>query len=138
MLLPINEGRKFLSIEFHAVQETRSKSGVREIQQAFLAGRAALVERSRIQTGKVQKSGPTAKTANMAMKFWPWSRPEVRSANYTDQIIAQIISHASGASDGSALAAIETAARMVGKRFSECNVSHRIEPCAQVCLAVRT
>ena len=37
-----NEGRKFLSIEFHAVQETRSKSGVREIQQAFLPG-AALV-----------------------------------------------------------------------------------------------
>ena len=37
-----NEGRRFLSIEFHAVQETRSKSGVREIQQAFLPG-AALV-----------------------------------------------------------------------------------------------
>ena len=37
-----NEGRKFLSIEFHALQETRSKSGVREIQQAFLPG-AALV-----------------------------------------------------------------------------------------------
>ena len=37
-----NEGRRFLSIEFHALQETRSKSGVREIQQAFLPG-AALV-----------------------------------------------------------------------------------------------
>ena len=34
------------------------------------------------------------------MKFWPWRKPEVRSANYTDQIIAQIISHASGASEG--------------------------------------
>ena len=33
-----NEGRKFLSIEFHALQETRSTSGVREIQQAFLPG----------------------------------------------------------------------------------------------------
>ena len=32
-----NEGRKFLSIEFHSrSKETRSKSGVREIQQAFL------------------------------------------------------------------------------------------------------
>ena len=37
-----NEGRRFLSIEFHAVQETRSAAGVREIQQAFLPG-AALV-----------------------------------------------------------------------------------------------
>ena len=37
-----NEGRKFLSIEFHAVKETRSAAGVREIQQAFLPG-AALV-----------------------------------------------------------------------------------------------
>ena len=37
-----NEGRRFLSIEFHALQETRSKSGVREIQQAFLPA-AALV-----------------------------------------------------------------------------------------------
>ena len=33
-----NEGRKFLSIEFHALQETRSAAGVREIQQAFLPG----------------------------------------------------------------------------------------------------
>ena len=36
-------GRKFLSIEFHALKETRSKSNVREIQLAFLPG-AALVE----------------------------------------------------------------------------------------------
>ena len=39
-----NEGRKFLSIEFHAVQETRSKSGVREIQRAFLPGAALVSE----------------------------------------------------------------------------------------------
>ena len=38
-----NEGRRFLSIEFHALQETRSAAGVREIQQAFMPG-AALVE----------------------------------------------------------------------------------------------
>ena len=37
-----NEGRRHLSIEFHALQETKSKSGVREIQQAFLPA-AALV-----------------------------------------------------------------------------------------------
>ena len=39
-----NAGRKFLSIEFHALQETRSKSGVREIQQAFLPGAALVVD----------------------------------------------------------------------------------------------
>ena len=39
-----NEGRRFLSIEFHALQETRSKSGVREIQQAFLPGAALVAE----------------------------------------------------------------------------------------------
>ena len=38
-----NEGRKFLSIEFHALKETRSAAGIREIQQAFLPG-AALVK----------------------------------------------------------------------------------------------
>ena len=37
-----NEGKKFLSIEFHSLSETRSAAGVREIQQAFLPG-AALV-----------------------------------------------------------------------------------------------
>ena len=33
-----NEGRKFLSIEFHSLKETRSAAGVREIQSAFLPG----------------------------------------------------------------------------------------------------
>ena len=37
-----NEGRRHLSIEFHALQESKSKAGVREIQQAFLPA-AALV-----------------------------------------------------------------------------------------------
>ena len=44
LVAAFNEGRKFLSIEFHALKETRSKSGVREIQSAFLPG-AALTER---------------------------------------------------------------------------------------------
>ena len=35
-----NEGRRFLSIEFHSLAETRSASGVREIQSAFLSGGA--------------------------------------------------------------------------------------------------
>ena len=53
---------------------------------------------------------------------WPWHKPEVRSANYTDQVIAQIMSHASGASDGSALAAIETSARLWGAGLSSATV----------------
>ena len=48
-----NEGRKFLSIEFHALQETRSKSGVREITQAFLPG-AALVASPEYQQAKAE------------------------------------------------------------------------------------
>ena len=43
LVAAFNEGRRHLSIEFHALQETRSKAGVREIQQAFLPG-VALVE----------------------------------------------------------------------------------------------
>ena len=39
-----NEGRRFLSIEFHSLKETRSKSGVREIQSAFLPGVAMVAE----------------------------------------------------------------------------------------------
>ena len=42
LVAAFNEGRKFLSIEFQAVQETRNAAGVREIQSAFLPG-AALV-----------------------------------------------------------------------------------------------
>ena len=57
----------------------------------------------------------------MAVK-WPWSRPEVRSASYTDQVISQILSSASGASDGSALAAIETAARWWGLGLASATV----------------
>ena len=48
-----NEGRKFLSIEFHALQETRSASGVREIQQAFLPG-TALVESPEYKQAKAE------------------------------------------------------------------------------------
>ena len=53
---------------------------------------------------------------------WPWSRPEVRSANFTEQVVAQIMSHASGASGGSALAAIETSARLWGAGLSSATV----------------
>ena len=48
-----DKGRRFLSIEFHATQETRSKSGVREIQQAFLPG-AALVSNPEYAQAKAE------------------------------------------------------------------------------------
>ena len=54
---------------------------------------------------------------------WPWRRPEVRSANYADQVLAQILASATGASDGSALAAIETAARWWGLGLSSATVT---------------
>ena len=53
---------------------------------------------------------------------WPWRKPEVRSANYTDQVIAQIMSHASGASDGGALAVIEASARWWGSGLASATV----------------
>ena len=52
---------------------------------------------------------------------WPWSRPEVRES-YTDQVVAQIMSHASGSSGGSALAVIETASRLWGAGLSSATV----------------
>ena len=43
---------------------------------------------------------------------WPWRRPEVRSANYTEQVVSRLIAAAAGATgDGSALAVVETASR---------------------------
>ena len=56
------------------------------------------------------------------MRWWPRSRPEVRSANFSDQVISQILSSASGASDGSALAAIETAARWYGSGLASASI----------------
>ena len=53
---------------------------------------------------------------------WPWSRPpEVRSS-YTDQVISQLLGSAIGASDGSALAAIETSARWWGLGLASASV----------------
>ena len=56
----------------------------------------------------------------MAVK-WPWSRPEVRES-YTDQVIAQIMANASGASDGGALAVIEASARIWGSGLASASV----------------
>ena len=54
---------------------------------------------------------------------WPWRRAEVRSANYTDQVVARLISAASGVGDSSALASLETAARWWGHGLSSATVS---------------
>ena len=54
--------------------------------------------------------------------IWPWRKPEVRSANYTDQVIAQIMASASGASDGGALAVIEASARWWGSGLASATV----------------
>ena len=53
---------------------------------------------------------------------WPWSKPEVRSSSYTDQVIARIMASAGAESDGSALAALETASRIWGAGLSSATV----------------
>ena len=54
---------------------------------------------------------------------WSWRKPEVRSANYTDQVVAMMMSSASGASDGRALAAIETASRIWGSGLGSATIT---------------
>ena len=53
---------------------------------------------------------------------WPWSRPEVRSSSYADKIVSQILSSASGAGDGGALAAIEASARLWGSGLASATI----------------
>ena len=57
-----NEGRRFLSIEFHSLGESRSASGVREMQAAFISG-VALVSTP-------EYSQATAEVR--ARKRWVW------------------------------------------------------------------
>ena len=57
----------------------------------------------------------------MAVRWPPWAKPEVRES-YTDQVVAQIMSHAGGASGGGALAVIETASRLWGAGLSSATV----------------
>ena len=57
----------------------------------------------------------------MAVKFWPWSRPEVRES-YTDQVVARMLAASTGVGDGGALAAIETAARWWGSGLASATV----------------
>ena len=57
-----NEGRRYLSIEFHSLQESRSKAGVREIQRAFLPG-AALVS-------SPEYSQATAEVRSKSRRVW--------------------------------------------------------------------
>ena len=54
---------------------------------------------------------------------WPWRRPEVRSSSYTDQVVARLIASASGASGGSLLAVVETAARLWAAGLASATVS---------------
>ena len=53
---------------------------------------------------------------------WPWRKPEVRSSSYADKIVSQILSSAGGTGEGSALAAIETSARLWGAGLSSATV----------------
>ena len=54
---------------------------------------------------------------------WPWRRPEVRSANYTEQVVSRLHAAASAKGDGGALGAIETAARWWGAGLGSARVT---------------
>ena len=54
---------------------------------------------------------------------WPWRRPEVRSANYTEQVVSRLLAAASAKGDGGALGAIETAARWWGAGLGSARVT---------------
>ena len=54
-------------------------------------------------------------------KLFHRRRPEVRES-YTDQVVAQLLASAGASSDGSALAAVETAARIWGAGLSSATV----------------
>ena len=56
------------------------------------------------------------------MKWFNRRKPEIRES-YTDQVISQILASATGASDGSALAAIETSARWWGLGLASASVT---------------
>ena len=54
---------------------------------------------------------------------WPWRRPEVRSANYTEQVVSRLLAAASATGDGAALSAVETSARWWGLGLASATVT---------------
>ena len=64
---------------------------------------------------------------------WPWSRPEIRSSSYADQVVSRLVAAASGsAGDGSALGAVEVASRWWSAGLS----SARVTPSSSALAAV--
>ena len=59
---------------------------------------------------------------------WPWSRPEVRSSNFTEQVINNMMSVASGSSDGGALGVSEACARWWSAGLSSASVAPSTPP----------
>ena len=107
-----NEGRKFLSIEFHAVQETRNKLRACGKSNRHSYARCVALVADRLSTHRQPQKYGSQASGGCGYELALAVKPEVRSANYADQVIAQIMSHASGASDGGALAVIEASARI--------------------------
>ena len=53
---------------------------------------------------------------------WPWSRPEIRSSSYSDQIVANLMSSASGGHVSTAIGAVEIAAGWWSRALSSAHV----------------
>ena len=54
--------------------------------------------------------------------MWPWRRPEVRSSNFTEQVLASLMSSASGGHGATAISAVEVAAGWWSRALSSARV----------------
>ena len=104
-----------LSVEFHSLDEARVVRCPGGSSLAHNGGRHGA--EPELRPGA--RRSPIQAAAGVAVK-WPWRRPEVREANYTEQVVSRLLAAASAKGDGGALGAIETAARWYGGRAQLC------------------
>ena len=106
-----------LSVEFHSLDEAQVQ-GVREVRHSLITAVATVPSQAYDQG---TRRSPIQEAAGLAMR-WPWAKPEVREADYTSQIVGQMLSRAEGSGDGS-LAALEICSRWWGASLSTASIS---------------
>ena len=62
LIAAYNQGRKFLSIEFYAIQQSRNAANVRELQEAYLSGAALVADPEYVQA--------TAEVRSKRVRVW--------------------------------------------------------------------
>ena len=104
-----NEGRKFLSIEFNSLKETRTAAGVREILLRVPCRARPL---SPIQSTSKRRAEVRARqrreilAMSVLSKLFRRRSPEVRESSYTDMAVARIMSASAGVGEGSTALAL--------------------------------